>query len=85
VVGLLLRIGELVDANRRPEARVAEFERWLNRSSRDSSLPPSQDPPSAPPRPHGPGSGRLRGGPPGHEGSFRAQLPLERVDAVVEH
>ncbi len=50
-VALLLRLGELVDANQRLaeanerlEARVAELERRLNRSSRNSSLPPSQDP-----------------------------------------
>ena len=33
---------------------MAELEQRLNRSSRNSSLPPSQDPPSAPPRPQQP-------------------------------
>jgi transposase len=84
-VALLVRIGELVEANRRLEARVAELERRLKRSSRNSSLPPSRDPPSAPPRPRRPGSGRERGGQPGHEGKNRPLLPLERVDQVVEH
>jgi transposase len=84
-VALLLRIGELVEANRRLEARVAELERRLNRSSRNSSLPPSQDPPSAPPRPREPGSGRRRGGQPGHEGRHRRLLPREQVDELVEH
>jgi transposase len=84
-VELLLRIGELVEANERLEARVAELERRLKRSSRNSSLPPSQDPPSAPPRPRGPGSGRGRGGQPGHEGRHRRLLRLEQVDEVVEH
>ena len=84
-VAVLLRVGELVEANRRLEARVAELEQRLNRSSRNSSLPPSQDPPSAPPRPRQPGSGRKRGGQPGHEGSHRPLLPLERVDEIVEH
>ena len=84
-VALLMRVGELVEANRRLEARVAELEQRLNRSSRNSSLPPSQDPPSAPPRPREPGSGRERGGQPGHEGKSRPLLPLERVDEVVEH
>jgi transposase len=64
---------------------VAELERRLKRSSRNSSLPPSQDPRSAPPRPRQPGSGRKRGGQPGHEGSHRPLLPPERVDEVVEH
>ncbi|HEV2713449.1 MAG TPA: DUF6444 domain-containing protein, partial [Gaiellaceae bacterium] len=84
-VALLMRIGELVEANRRLETRVTELERRLKRSSRNSSLPPSQDPPSAPPRPRRPGSGRERGGQPGHEGKNRPLLPLARVDQVVEH
>jgi len=84
-VGLLLRVGELVEANRRLEARVTELERRLSRNSRNSSLPPSQDPPSAPPRPKQPASGRKRGGQLGHEGSHRPLLPPERVDEIVEH
>jgi transposase len=69
----------------RLEARVEKLEEQLRRSSRNSSLPPSQDPPSAPPRPRKPGSSRGRGGQPGHEGKHRPLLPLERVDEVVEH
>jgi len=84
-VALLLRVGELVEANQRLEARVGELERRLNRSSRNSSVPPSQDPPSAPPRPGGKRSGRGRGGQPGHEGRQRRLLPPEQVDDVVEH
>jgi transposase len=91
-VGLLLRVDELVEANQRLveanerlEARVGELERRLNRSSRNSSLPPSQDPPSAPPRPRGKGSGRKRGGQEGHQGRYRRLLPPEQVDEIVEH
>jgi transposase len=84
-LAFLMRVGELVEANRRLEARVAELERRLNRSSRNSSLPPSQDPPSAPPRPKQASSGRKRGGQPGHEGRHRQLLPRDRVDEVVEH
>jgi transposase len=84
-VALLMRVGELIEANRRLEARVAELEQRLNRNSRNSSLPPSQDPPSVPPRPGQPRSGRRPGGQPGHEGKNRRLLPLEHVDAVVEH
>jgi transposase len=69
----------------RLEARVEKLEDQLRRSSRNSSLPPSQDPPSAPPRPGRPGSGRGRGGQPGHEGRHRPLLPLERVDELIEH
>jgi transposase len=69
----------------RLEARVEKLEEQLRRSSRNSSLPPSQDPPSAPPRPRTPSSGRRPGGQPGHGGSNRPLLPLERVDEIVEH
>jgi hypothetical protein len=48
---LLVRVGELIEANRRLESRVTDLEQHLKRSSRNSSLPPSADPPSAPPRP----------------------------------
>jgi transposase len=84
-VALLMRVGELIEANRRLEARVAELEQRLNRSSRNSSLPPSQDPPSAPPRPGRRSSGRKAGGQPGHEGSNRPLLPLELADEVIDH
>ena len=91
-IGLLLQLDELVaanaglvEANERLEARVGELERRLSRSSRNSSLPPSLDPPSAPPRPRGTGSGRKRGGQPGHEGRYRRLLAPELVDEIVEH
>ena len=70
-LALLMRIDELLEANRRLESRLAELEQRLNRNSRNSSLPPSADPPSAPPRPHKPGSGRERGGQLGHKGRSR--------------
>ena len=84
-IALLLRIAELIEANRRLESRLAELEQRLSRTSRNSSLPPSADPPSAPPRPHKPGSGRGRGGQLGHQGRSRPLLALECVDALVEH
>jgi transposase len=84
-LALLMRLDELIEANRRLEARVADLERQLNRTSRNSSLPPSQDPPSAPPRPQKPQSGRSPGGQPGHEGKNRRLFPLERVDEVLDH
>jgi len=69
----------------RLEVRVEKLEAQLRQSSRNSSLPPSQDPPSAPPRPQKPASGRRPGGQPGHEGRSRPLLPLARVDEVIEH
>src|SRR5712691_9824241 len=84
-LALLMRVGELIEANRRLEARVAELEQRLRRSSRNCSLPPAQDPPSAPPRAGKPGSGRRAGGQPGHEGRNRSLFPFEQVGEVVEH
>jgi transposase len=84
-VALLMQVSELIEANRRLEARVAELEQRLKRTSRNSSLPPSQDPPSAPPRPQKPGSARRPGGQPGHAGRNRPLLPLERVDEVIDY
>ena len=81
-IALLMRLDELIAANRRLEARVADLERQLNRTSRNSSLPPSLDPPSAPPRPRPPLSGRSPCGQPGHEGKNRRLLPLELVDEL---
>src|SRR5450756_297429 len=84
-LALLMRVDELIEANRRLEARVAELEQRLKRSSRNSSLPPSAEPPPPPPRPRRPGSGRERGAQPGHKGRSRPLLALERVDELIEH
>src|SRR3990172_5329528 len=84
-VALLMRAGELIEANRRLETRVGELEQRLKRNSQNSSLPPSQDPPAAPPRPQQEGSGRRRGGKPGHAGRNRPLLPLAQVDELLEH
>jgi transposase len=84
-IALLLRFGELVEAIRRLETRVLELERRLSRNSRNSSLPPSQDPLSAPPRSKRSASARKRGGQFGHEGNHRRLLPPGRVDEIVEH
>ena len=71
-LALLMRVDELIEANRRLESRVAELEQRLNRNSRNSSLPPSADPPSAPPRPR-----QARLGPSGP-----APSPATRAEAV---
>ena len=71
------------------EARVQAFQaenRALqeqgNQTSRNSSRPPSSDPPHSL-RPRRPRSGRHRGGQPGHPGQTRPLLPVEAVDEVV--
>jgi transposase len=69
----------------RQDERIAQLERRLNRSSRNSSQPPSVDPPGSPPRRGKDASGRRQGGQPGHEGKGRPLLPAWAVDEVVDH
>lgn len=68
------------------EARVAELEEQVRRSSSNSSKPPSSDGPgkprSKPSRKKR--SGKKRGAQPGHPKHERPLLPVEQVDAVVD-
>jgi transposase len=66
------------------EKRIAELESRLRQNSRNSSKPPSSDPPGIE-RPKSEGSERKRGGQPGHEPSRRELHPPERVDRVEDH
>lgn len=88
VVAVLLRMDEQIGRLERRVAvqdeRIAKLERRGKRSSRNSSQPPSQDPPSAPKRGKG-ASGRKAGGQRGHEGKGRPLLPAWAVDEFVEH
>jgi transposase len=67
----------------RLEARIEELERRLAQNSRNSSKPPSSDPPGLK-RPAKPTSKRKPGGQPGHKGNRRELLPPERVNEFVE-
>jgi transposase len=65
-------------------ATVEELARRLGRTSRNSSQPPSADPPHAvSKRPCREPSGRQPGGQPGHEGQTRVLLPVEAVDVLI--
>lgn len=61
-------------------ARVAELEEKLCRSSKNSSRPPSSDPPWLLRGSKKPPSGRKPGGQPGHRKKTRVLLPPEKVD-----
>lgn len=56
-----------------------------NRSSGNSSKPPSADSPVTPPRRGKDSSGRTQGAQPGHEGRGRPLLPAWAVDEVIEY
>ncbi len=89
VVAVLLRMDEQIqqlnERAARQDKKIAELERRLNRNSRNSSVPPSQDPPGAPERRRPDHSGRGQGAQPGHRGRGRKLLPAEAVNRVVEH
>ena len=89
VVALLLRMDEQIEKLTarvaRQDERIATLERQLGRSSRNSSQPPSADPPSMPPRRGKDPSGRKQGAQPGHEGTGRPLLPAWAVDEIVEY
>jgi transposase len=66
------------------EARLERLEARLRQNSRNSSRPPSADPPAAPKPPAKPAPvGRKPGGQPGHKGVSRCLKPIDQVDAVV--
>ncbi|MFN5116750.1 MAG: DUF6444 domain-containing protein [Cyanobacteriota bacterium] len=64
---------------------LAQLRERIGRSSRISSKPPSSDGPGLKPPERRKGSGRNRGGQPGHPGSGPEPLLIKWVDEVVEH
>ncbi len=80
------QIGALTVRVARQDERIAQLERRLNRSSRNSSVPPSADPSASTPKKRGKDpSGRRQGAQPGHEGKGRPLLPAWAVDGVIEY
>lgn len=65
------------------QAEVADLRERVGKNSRNSSLPPSSDPPDAPPRTKRTPSGRNCGGRKGHEGHGRKLKPPEEVTRTV--
>lgn len=89
VVGVLLRMDAQIQALTarvaRQDERIAQLERRLNRSSCNSSVPPSADLPASTLKRGKDRSGRKQGAQPGHEGRGRPLLPAWAVDDVIEH
>jgi transposase len=85
LLALSAQVAALEAQFRKQEERIAELERQLNRNSQNSSLPPSQDPPGAPPHKRASSSGRKRGAQHGHKGHGRHLAPTQAVDEVIEH
>jgi len=78
---LVMRLLALVE---RLQQRVADWEERLNQTSRNSSKPPSSDPPQVAARWRREPSGRAAGGQPGHEGHGRALKAAEQGARIVE-
>jgi transposase len=74
VLSLIVRLQAL-------ETEVADLREQLNRNSRNSSQPPSDDGPDVPPLSRQTKSERQCGGQPGHKGNIRKLVPLEQVKA----
>jgi len=64
------------------QAQVADLLARLGQNSRNSSKPPSTDPPGTPRVTREP-TGRSRGGQPGHKGHKRERLPPDKVVPVM--
>lgn len=64
--------------------RIDELERRLGHNSRNSSRPPSIDPPGLKHQPKKPPSGRKPSGQPGHQGHQRVLVPSAQVDCIAE-
>ena len=64
------------------EGMLQALQEQLNQTSRNSSRPPSSDPPHTV-RPRRPRTHRRRGGQPGHPGHTRTLVPVEDVNEVV--
>lgn len=79
------QIGRLEERVVRQDERIAQLERRLNRSSRNSSVPPSAGPPAGTPKRGRDPSGREQGAQPGHEGRGRPLLGAWAVDRVIEY
>src|SRR5665648_279894 len=79
------QVAELSERLAKQEERIAELERRLNRNSRNSSLPPSQDPPAAPAPRRSSLPALRRGAQPGHPGRGRHLAPIELLDELIEH
>lgn len=89
VVAVLLRmdeqIGRLTERVAKQDERIGELERRLDRNSRNSSTPPSEDPRGAVERKRPGSSGAGQGAQPGHPGHGRKLQSMECVDAVIDH
>lgn len=81
---LLAENARLKEENAALRKRLEELEARLNKNSRNSSKPPSSNPPWMSNKPPKTPGERPPGGQPGHPGHSRSLLPPDQVSEVVE-
>ena len=64
------------------QKEISALREQVSKNSKNSSLPPSSDPPSVE-KPKRPSSGRKPGGQPGHQGGYRTLKPPDEVKEVI--
>src|SRR5437764_6648448 len=82
---VLDRVAALEEELSRLGIEVERLREQTQRSSRNSSQPPSSDSPDQPPRRERKSSGRKRGAQPGHAGHQRKLYPPEECRSVSDH
>lgn len=82
VVGIIVDLSEVIVAL---SEEVNSLRAQVNQNSKNSSWPPSSDPPNS--NTHSgteKSSGRKPGGQPGHEGKHRLLIPIEKVNQIIK-
>ena len=82
IAELEAKVVALTQALEKALVRISELETQLGQNSRNSSQPPSSDPPGTPRQPKDP-TGRARGAQPGHKQHKRERLEPDEVVAVI--
>jgi hypothetical protein len=77
------QVGALAAQVKSLQVEVEQLQERVNKTSHNSSKPPSSDPPNAPPRPKRAKGKHPPGGQEGHPGVGRKLKPLQQVDQVV--
>ena len=84
-IAMEARVRELDESYRKLEQRLQNLEARGKQDSSNTSKPPSSDPWWKQAYPKKEKSGKKPGGQPGHRGSHRPIVALEKVDEVVQH
>ena len=86
---LVLEMAQRLEKLEHQQAELLAVQQQLlekvNCTSKNSSLPPSVDPPGFGNKPRKQKSSKKRGGQPGHEGKNRDLYPIEKCSSIIDH